>query len=170
MAPTPDLGEMVAGLQAAVDGGMGDQPLDMLGGFNAAFEPARTDFDWLSRDEHEVDAYLADPFCGAGNPLTFGYALGLLELLQRGSDPEAIGKIPSGLPVLLITGAADPVSGGGELVRGLEAAYRDAGLSVESHYYPEARHELLNETNRDEVVGDVTTWMSTLPAGVTRQP
>lgn len=160
MGPSPELGEILAGLQMAVDGGMGDQPLDMLGGFNAPFEPARTEFDWLSRDDDEVDAYLADPFCGAGNPLTYDYALGVLGLLQRGSDGGAISTIPSDVAVLLITGTADPVSGGGELVRVLEAAYRDAGLAVESHYYPDARHELLNETNRAEVDQDVLTWLS----------
>jgi alpha-beta hydrolase superfamily lysophospholipase len=162
MAPSPELDEMITGIRAAVDGGMGDEPVDILGGFNAAFEPARTEYDWLSRDESEVDAYIADAFCGGDNPLTFGYALAVLELLRQGSDPAGISAIPTGLPVLLITGEADPVSAGGELVRGLEAAYRDGGLSVESQYYADARHEVLNETNRDEVTADVVTWLRSL--------
>ena len=166
LAASPELGEMIAGLQMAVDGGMGDQPLDMLGGFNASFEPARTPFDWLSRDEAEVDAYLADEFCGSNNPLSFGYTLGLLQLVQRGSDPEAIAAIPAGMPVLLVTGMADPVSSGGELVHGLEDRYRAAGLTVESHYYPEARHELLNETNRADVDADIVHWLATVAVRV----
>ena len=160
MAPSPELGEMVAGLQMAVDAGMGDQPMDALGSFNTTFEPARTEFDWLSRDDAEVDAYLADPFCGAGNPLTYGFILGVVQLLQGSSDPVAIASIPKDVAVLLITGTADPVSNGAELVRGLEEAYREAGLAVESHYYPDARHELLNETNRAEVQQDVLRWLS----------
>ncbi len=160
MAPAPELPEMVAGLQMAVDAGMGEQPIDALGSFNAAFEPARTAFDWLSRDDTEVDAYLADPLCGSGNPLTYGFILGVVELLQRSCDPAAIAAMPSDVSVLLITGTADPVSNGGELVRRLEEAYREAGLTVEAHYYPDARHELLNETNRDEVHHDVLGWLS----------
>lgn len=160
LGPAPELTEMIAGLQAAVDGGMGDSPLDMLGGFNAGFEPARTTYDWLSRDEAEVDAYIADPMAGDDAPMSFGYTLGMLELLQRGSDPDGIARIPRGLPVLFITGLADPVSNGGETVRTLEAAYRAAGLAVTAHYYPDARHELLNETNRDEVDRDVLAWLA----------
>jgi alpha-beta hydrolase superfamily lysophospholipase len=159
MGPSPELGQMVAGLQMAVDAGMGDQPIDALGPMNAAFEPARTEFDWLSRDDAEVDAYLADPFCGVGNPLTYGFVFGTAGLLQAASEPSAIATIPSDVAVLLITGTADPVSNGGELVRVLETAYRGAGLTVESHYYPDARHELLNETNRDEVQQDVVRWL-----------
>jgi alpha-beta hydrolase superfamily lysophospholipase len=86
----------------------------------------------------------------------------MLELLQRGSDPGGIAGIPGGLPVLFITGLADPVSNGGETVRTLEAAYRAAGLTVTAHYYPDARHELLNETNRDEVDRDVLAWLATV--------
>jgi alpha-beta hydrolase superfamily lysophospholipase len=127
---------------------------------NAAFEPARTEFDWLSRDDAEVDAYLTDPFCGVGNPLTYGFILGTAELLQAASEPSALATIPSDVGVLLVTGTADPVSNGGELVRVVETAYRGAGLTVESHYYPDARHELLNETNRDEVQEDVVRWLS----------
>lgn len=158
--PTPELNEMLAGLQGAVDAGMGDEPIDLLGGFNAAFEPARTTYDWLSRDPAEVDAYIADPMAGDDAPMTFGYALGLLGLLQRGSDAGGVARIPTGLPVLLITGMADPVSNGGESVRTLETMYRTAGLTVTAHYYPEARHELLNETNRDEVDRDVLAWLA----------
>jgi alpha-beta hydrolase superfamily lysophospholipase len=159
MAPSADNAEMIAGLKMAVDAGMGDQPIDLLGTFNADFEPARTPFDWLSRDDAEVDKYLADPLCGAGNPLTYGYVMGVLGLLERGSDPEAIAAFPAGLPVLLITGEKDPVSQGGALLGQLEAKYRDAGLVVTSHLYPGARHELLNETNRDEVTADVLAWL-----------
>jgi alpha-beta hydrolase superfamily lysophospholipase len=150
--------EMVAGLQAAVDAGMAEETLDMLGGFNASFEPARTPFDWLSRDPAEVDAYLADSMCGSGNPLTYEFVLALLELALPTVEPATIATIPQ-IPVLIIAGEMDPVGGMGANVRQLENRLRAAGLEVTAHYYPGARHELLNETNRDEVTADVLGWL-----------
>ncbi len=157
--PAPELAEMAQGMQAMADAGAGDEPIDALGAFNDAFQPSRTDYDWLSRDEAEVDKYLADPMCGEGNPVTAGFLAGLLSLLHDAAQAEAIGRIPTGTPVLLVTGGSDPVSNGGESARVLEGMYRDAGLDVTAHYYPEARHEILNETNRDEVTDDITRWI-----------
>ena len=159
---TPELGELVTGIEAIVEAGAGDEPLDALGGFNEAFAPARTDYDWLSRDPDEVDKYIADPMCGDGNPVTASFVGGMLGLLQQASSPDAIATIADGTPVLLVTGEADPVSNGGEGVRALEQQYRDAGLDVTAYYYPEARHELLNEVNRDEVTADIVRWLDEL--------
>ena len=145
-------------LQAAVDGGMADQPLDSLGAFNDAFEPARTKSDWLSRDPDEVDKYIADPLCGDDMPLTYGYMHELLDLSMPAMEPAAISKIAA-IPVLMITGEMDPASGMTANARELEKRLRDAGLDVTALYYPDARHELLNETNRDEVTTDVIDWL-----------
>jgi alpha-beta hydrolase superfamily lysophospholipase len=147
--------EVAQGLQAAVDGGLGDEPMDLLGGFNDAFSPARTKFDWLSRDEREVDAYIADPYCGDNHPLTYGFYQALFALTSPAMEADAIARIPK-VPVLLITGQLDPV---GTNAPELEKRLRDAGLPVTGHYYADARHELLNETNRDEVTDDVISWM-----------
>ncbi len=163
--PDPQIDLMVGALQSAVDGGAGDVAMPTIGPFNEPFEPSRTPFDWLSRDEAEVDAYIADPLCGDGAPPTLGYALGVLQCLVRGTDTEQIANIPKGFPVLLITGTADPVSTGGATVRLLEALYRSAGLDVTAHYYEDARHELLNETNRDKVEGDVLQWLRGVISG-----
>ncbi len=157
----PEGAEMVAGIEAAVAAGMGDKPVDLLGGFNEPFEPARTPYDWLSRDADEVDAYVADPLCGDGMPPTYGFLGEMLKLGVEGLSPEGVARTPSSLPVLLVTGEADPVSAMGEQVRGLEGALRDAGLDVTAHYYPGARHEVLNETNRDEVTAHILTWIKT---------
>lgn len=161
-APTPELGELVTGVQAIVDAGAGDEPLDALGSFNEGFTPARTDYDWLSRDDAEVDEYIADPMCGDGNPVTAGFLAGMLGLLQDAGSEEAIASIAPGTPALLVTGEADPVSNGGEAVRVLEQRYRDAQVDVTAYYYPEARHELLNEVNRDEVTADIVRWIDEL--------
>jgi alpha-beta hydrolase superfamily lysophospholipase len=156
--PMEGIEEMRAGVKGAVDGGMGDEPVDLLSGFNAAFEPARTKFDWLSRDEEEVDKYVSDPLCGDDMPLTFGFVDALLGHSAPAMEPEGIAKVPK-MPVLMITGEMDPASGMGANARELERRLREAGLDVTAHYYPEARHEVLNETNRDEVTADVVAWL-----------
>ena len=156
--PMPNAEEMAAAMQGAVDGGMADQPVDILGAFNQAFEPARTPFDWLSRDPDEVDKYVADPLCGDNLPLTFGFVNDLFKLAAPAMERAAIARIPA-MPVLLITGEKDPASGMAANVREFEPRLRDAGLDVTAHYYPDARHEVLNETNRDEVTADVVRWL-----------
>ena len=159
MGPMEAAAELAAGIREAVDAGMGDEPLDMLSAFNTDFEPARTNYDWLSRDPDEVDKYVADPLCGDDLPLTYGYVAAMLETIATAMEPEGIARIPKHLRVLLLTGEADPVSNGGAQVRALEAGLRDAGLEVTAVYYDGARHEVLNETTRDEVHRDLTTWL-----------
>jgi alpha-beta hydrolase superfamily lysophospholipase len=119
---------------------------------NARFEPARTGYDWLSRDAAEVDRYVADPLCG-------------FELMQAGGRPAPLPdtddrQVPRALPVLILNGTEDPVGGaaGGERLAG---HYRSLGLAdVTFRGYPGARHELLNETNRDEVLADLLRWLT----------
>jgi alpha-beta hydrolase superfamily lysophospholipase len=159
MGPADGVSEVAAGIREAVNAGMADEPLDMLGGFNAPFEPARTGFDWLSRDPDEVDKYIADPLCGGSLPLTYGFVAEMLETLPAVMEPAGIARVPEHLPVLLLTGEADPVSNGSAQVRELEKRLRDAGLDVTATYYAGARHEVLNETNRDEVHADLVAWL-----------
>ncbi|WP_222196092.1 alpha/beta fold hydrolase [Modestobacter italicus] len=156
----PALADTVTSLEAAVAAGLGDQPLDALGAFNQSFEPARTPYDWLSRDDAEVDAYLADPLAGDDVPLTYGYAAGVFGLSLRAASPAGVAELPDGLPVLLLSGRRDPVGGAdAEQVTALAGLLRERGLPVEQHVYPDARHEVFNETNRDEVVADLLTWL-----------
>jgi alpha-beta hydrolase superfamily lysophospholipase len=129
-----------------------DEPAD-LSGFNAGFEP-RTGYEWLSRDEAEVDAYVADPACGWTAP-----PLPEITTLLAAADPERLAGIRPDLPVLLISGDADPLAGGGEAVQTVAQRYRDAGLGdVTVRLYPAARHEVFNETNREEVTADVVAF------------
>jgi alpha-beta hydrolase superfamily lysophospholipase len=126
---------------------------------NEAFEPARTAYDWLSRDPVEVDAYIADPMCGDDAPPTYGFIAALMTLAVDTMSSEAIARIPTRLPILLVTGERDVASADAANVRELEARMRAAGLDVDARYYPDARHELLNETNRDEVTADILTFL-----------
>jgi alpha-beta hydrolase superfamily lysophospholipase len=156
----PHLADVVTALEEAVAAGAGDHALDALGAFNEAFEPARTKFDWLSRDPAEVDAYLADPLCGDQMPLTAAYAAGVFGLAVRCATPEALAQLPDGLPVLLLSGQRDPVGGDDAAqVTALADLLRARDLPVEQQIYAEARHEVFNETNRDEVVADFMTWL-----------
>ncbi|MBA2609156.1 MAG: alpha/beta hydrolase [Actinobacteria bacterium] len=155
-----DLGGTIELLDAIAKDAGEDTPAPAFTTFNEPFAPARTDFDWLSRDPTEVDKYIADPFCGDGNPMSLGYVRGLMATLQEAWDPANESQLRKDLPVLFIAGELDPVSQQASTVRLLEQRYRDHGLTdVTALYYPEARHELLNETNRDEVQADVLAWI-----------
>lgn len=154
----PGVDDAIAELQGAIAGGMADTPLASLGLFNEAFEPARTPYDWLSRDDAEVDAYLADPWCGDNNPLTYGYLAAVLEGVRDGA--AEVGRLPASLPVLVIAGGRDPVSAFTAQADSLADAMQASGLTVTETYYPDARHELLNETNRDEVEAALVAWLS----------
>jgi alpha-beta hydrolase superfamily lysophospholipase len=164
--PMDGIDDVRAAVHGAVEGGMADEALDMLGPMNEPFEPARTKFDWLSRDAAEVDKYIADPLCGDGMPLTFGFVDGLLDISAPAMEADGIAKTPH-IPLLMITGEMDSASGMAANARELETRIRAAGLDVTSHYYPEARHEILNETNRDEVTADVVTWLDAVVAAAT---
>ena len=149
------LGEL---LQGFADAGQRDEPIaDLLSNNNTAFEPARTRYDWLSRDPVEVDRYIADPLCGDDHPLTYGYLIDLFGVVAPASERlDAIS-----CPVFVIAGDHDPAAGMGAYPTGLAEALRAAGVDVECRLYEDARHELLNETNRDEVTADVVAWFGT---------
>ncbi len=129
-----------------------------LSAFNAAFEPARTEYDWLSRDPDEVDAYVADPACGFGlNPQA---TASMLDGLTDTGDAARLAGIRPDLPIYLLSGDADPLAGGGALIELVADRYRQAGVKdVTVALYPEARHEVFNETNRDEITADLVTWL-----------
>jgi alpha-beta hydrolase superfamily lysophospholipase len=141
----------VSGLAAMLDS---DEPAD-LSAFNAPFE-SRTGYEWLSRDESEVDAYVADEACGFAAPKLTGIAT-----LAQAADPQRLAGIRSDLPILLVSGSDDPLAGGGAAVETVAQRYLDAGVrDVQVRIYPLARHELLNETNRDEVTADVMAFLN----------
>jgi alpha-beta hydrolase superfamily lysophospholipase len=131
-----------------------------VGGYNKAFEGtgAKTGVEWLSRDPQRTLDYVADPDSGWHFPVSGYYVL--FSLLQEAEDPKAIAKIPKDLPVFVISGGDDPV---GEQGKGptLEFnALKDAGVrDVELQLYDGARHEILGETNKAEVMADIVDWI-----------
>lgn len=125
---------------------------------NSAFEPARTPFDWLSRDAAEVDAYIADPLCGFDAPAETSTAM--LGAAARIGDAAEMARIRKDLPILIFSGDKDPVGFGGALVAMLAQRFRDANIvDVRLKLYPAARHEIFNETNRDEATADLIAWI-----------
>jgi alpha-beta hydrolase superfamily lysophospholipase len=132
---------------------------DPLAAFNAPFAPARTPWDWLSRDPERVDAYAADPLCGT-SVSPEGLA-GLRASAERLADPALLRRIRRDLPVRLDAGDADPLNAGGTLLTELAERWRQAGVrELELRLWPGARHELLQETNRDEISAELVRWIS----------
>jgi len=125
---------------------------------NAAFEPARTPLDWLSRDNAVVDAFLNDPLCFPQlQPSSFA---SFLAAAPRLSDTKALSGIRLDLPIYLFSGSEDPVGQQLEGVETLVRRYRQAGLYDISHdVYRGGRHEMLNETNRGEVLANLLNWL-----------
>lgn len=126
---------------------------------NKAFAAqALTPVDWLSRDELEVRKYVEDPLCGF--VFTAGGFLDLFKGLLALADTGRQRGLPPGLPIYLMSGADDPVGGRGEGVEAIAEQYKAAGQKkVTVKLYPGARHELLHETNRDEAVSDLLSWL-----------
>lgn len=126
---------------------------------NAPFEPARTPFDWLSRDPAVVDAFIADPLCFA--ELRPAAAASFLAAGPRLADPASLREVRDDLPMYLFSGSEDPVGQRLEGVRILIDRYRSAGVyGIWHDFYAGGRHEMLNEVNRAEVLTRVLGWIS----------
>jgi alpha-beta hydrolase superfamily lysophospholipase len=127
-------------------------------------ETPRTPFDWLSRDVAQVDAYIADPLCGFSRKPNA--ADSFARVTARLKDPAEIARIRKDLPIYVFVGDKDPINDDLKLLEPLTRRYREAGLSdLTIKVYPGGRHEMLNETNRDEVVADLGAWLERVAAG-----
>ncbi len=158
--PIAGVGRVLAGLGCLIAGEKARTPLlDKMsfGAFNKAFMPVRTPFDWLSRDPAEVDAYIADPRCGF--ICTFGLFRDLLGGLAWMQSPAAMAAIPKGLPLYLFAGEKDPVGAATGSFDALAAEYRSLGIvDLEARKYPGGRHEMLNDTAREQVTAELLAW------------
>lgn len=129
-----------------------------FGAYNARIKNPRTAFDWVNRSNQEVDAYVADPWCG------FVASGGLLRDMMTGisyiQQAETLKAMEKSLPVYFIAGGDDPVGNYGKGVRQAAAAFQKAGMEqVSIKLYPLCRHEILLELNRQEIYGDILNWL-----------
>ncbi len=127
-----------------------------FGKLNRQFRPTRTHADWISRDSVEVDKYVADPLCSFRPTLQLW--IDLLDAIGEIARLSRQARIPKQLPIYVIAGTGDPFAQGKSLEQLLRAFYA-AGLHVTCRFYPEARHELFHETNREEVTRDLVDWL-----------
>lgn len=137
-----------------------------FGTYNKIFAPNRTDFDWLSVNEENVDRYIADPLCGGNASIgLFREMLGGMSFIAAA---ENLKKMNLNTPILFISGEMDPVGDCGKGVKRAYESFRKAGVrDVSLTLYPELRHEILNETCRETVFHDIYQWLQAkLPVSV----
>lgn len=162
-AEDPAMVELLEGIEAA-EGADAPSALfsGMFSGFNDEFAAGNADatgYEWLSRDDAEVQHYVDDPWCGMD--LSNGFVTDMLVGSAELAAPGAVARVPSGRPILLFAGDKDPVGGHGAALPALAADYEAAHLGpVTQILYPDGRHEMLNETNRDDVHHDLLTWLN----------
>ncbi len=159
--PSVPAGSIVANLVCMIRGRKKvSKFLDSLsfGAFNKAIENPKTEYDWLSRDEASVQKYIDDELCGFS--CTAGFYQDLLRGLKKTHKAKEMARIPKNLPVLILGGSKDPVSNSGKTLKKLFSIYKNNGMqSVEFKLYEDARHELLNEVNNEEVIRDIFHWI-----------
>jgi alpha-beta hydrolase superfamily lysophospholipase len=130
----------------------------IFGNFNKAFKPNRTAFDWLSRDGTEVDKYVADPFCGT--IFTCGFFVDFLVGVKKSHSNKVIDAIPKDLAIHITAGEKDPVGYNAKGVIKLKNVLEKAKIEdISFILYHDARHEILNEINKEEVYRDILAWM-----------
>ncbi|MDR1470440.1 MAG: lysophospholipase [Spirochaetaceae bacterium] len=128
------------------------------GAYKKAFSPARTPYDWLSRDEAEVEAYREDPLCGQMPSIAFYRDLAFT--LSKIHLKKNMARIPRDLPIYVFSGSRDPVGNSGESPKSLVERYTKLGINdIEFVLYPDARHEMLHETNYEEAQENLFAWI-----------
>ncbi|HAN78070.1 MAG TPA: alpha/beta hydrolase [Bacteroidales bacterium] len=155
-------GKLIANIEGALRGKKAySKLLNALtfGSFSKALKNPRTELDWLSRDPEIVDEYIADPYCGF--VCTASFYADMLELMLSLKNIEHIGFLPAQFPIYFFAGQQDPVGNFGKGVTKVAETYKATGLTdVSCKLYPEARHEMLNELNKEEVYADVLNFLN----------
>lgn len=141
--------------------GAPSQTMDKLSfaSFNNHFKPNRTSFDWLSSDSRQVDKYIQDPLCGF--PCSAETWKQLLSGLIEISNTANLDRIPSNLPIYIFGGDKDPVGRMGKGIPALAKKLQQTGHTQVSHkLYKDGRHEMLNETCKQQVYNDISEWLN----------
>ncbi len=157
------IGKLIAGIESKLLGSRHRSKLiDKMsfGSYNKKIETPKTPFDWLSCDDEQVKIYMDDPYCG--NVHTSGFYYEFFENLIRIFYYPEVSNEKSKLPLLLMSGAMDPVGDYGKGVIKSEKVYRLNGFMTTLKLYPEGRHEMLNEINRSDVYQDIVNWVETV--------
>lgn len=129
-----------------------------FGAYNKPFRPNRTKFDWLSRDNEQVDKYIADPFCGGISSIRFFNDL--INAVLFVNKQKNINNMPENLPVLVFSGDKDPVGNSGKGVIEVYNKFRKAGVkNLTLKLFAGGRHEMLNEINKNEVYQYILDWI-----------
>lgn len=138
----------------------------LFGKSNKPFDgPDATGYEWLSRDPDQVTAYVEDPRCGF--VLRTGSLCDLFAGAGEAKRMDNVLQIPRSLPLYVFSGSDDPVHREEKNLRRLLKRYRSHLTRIDYRLYEGGRHEMLNETNRDEVVQDLLAWLdSALPSAV----
>lgn len=132
----------------------------IFGNMNRGIPDAAYDHSWLCRDEDVVQYYESDPLCGA--PATASLYRDMLDGIAYIQDPKHLSAMEKGLPVLFLSGDRDPVGDFGAGVRACAEAFRKAGMEqVTVQLYPGARHDILNDTEKEAVWSGLHSWMET---------
>lgn len=154
-------GQLLCGSLSVVKGGHYRSKLVtrmVTGSFNRKFQPSRTPADWVTGDQERLEKYANDPLCSFMFTVNAYYHM--LSGLKKISKKESAFMIPKNLPILLAAGADDPVGNCGKGVRKIYVRYKKAGIEdVTLRLYAGDRHELLNETDRQQVYADLCEWM-----------
>lgn len=161
--PATEPDQAIAHLQAEIAKGgrtaLSGFTTQLFASFNDPYERG-TGYEWLSRDTAEVAAYAADERCGF--PFSAGLSLDWVRAVRKINNPHHQARIPTRLPVHIAVGAEDPCNQPMSLVYELLEDFRYLGThDLTWKAYPGARHEILNETNREEVQQDLLTWLHT---------
>tara|TARA_R110002073_G_scaffold15927_1_gene61987 strand:+ start:31 stop:948 length:918 start_codon:yes stop_codon:yes gene_type:complete len=135
----------------------------IFGAANKAFEadnPNANGFEWLSRDEAEVQKYMDDEYCGF---VPFPASLGeIFAGVGTSQDKHQIRDIPQELPIYVFSGTADPVHNDLKNINRLLNAWRNRGLTTTTKFYADGRHEMLNEINKEDVIENLIAWLENL--------
>lgn len=129
-----------------------------IGAYNKKFKPAHTRADWVTSDKERLEAYVTDPLCSFVFTVNGYYHMfgGMKQMEKK----ESVYMIPKDLPILFAAGADDPAGNCGKGVRKVYEKYKASGIQdVTLQLYAGDRHELLNETDREQVYEDLRTWM-----------